>query len=400
LNINNSEIIDFRLNRIDSVKKNGVLPLLWLAFTTMGLKVTNFFYTPLKKLLLNHSPTPLKKAVILGFGGIGNHLMLTPAIKALRKSFPGINIHLVVASRACCEIFLNNADINSMSVIHLGLMNKLFQYIQAGQSLRKFRPDVVIAAAGTDPVAGSIVALTSGAPFRVGEDWRGRGILYSKAIKVNSQVSEIEQNAKIFGLAGAKNIKGNPRLNIGEDESRAACRWIEELRFPPNSKIIGIHPGSGHGQVWKRWGIDNFVEVTKIISERPDVRVVYFLGPDEYELFNFLSTNKPVSTTISKSNGSLLETAAKIGQCHLFLSNDSGLRHIAQAMNVKSIGIFGPTSDVKNHYGGPDHKIISNRNALCRPCHFTAWWLTCGGSRPCLKSIDSEYIARVIMDWI
>ena len=394
---NKNRIIDFRTKKSISVKLRALQKLICFAGTTFICNISYIFWNLIK--IFNQASlfSKPKRVIILGFGGIGNHVMLTPAIKNLKKTFPEINLHLVVTSSACAEILENNIDIDSLSIANIGLMNRLSKYFAVGLNLRDLKPDVVISAAGTDPVAGSIISFISGARNRIGEDWRGRGFLFTLRVKANSKISEIEQNIRLFSLIGAKRITFSPILYLTEDEICEARRWLKELEFPTGAKIIGIHPGSGKGQTWKRWDIENFVAVTRKITLLSKVRVIIFLGPDETELYDILNSAKLRFTKILKGNDSIRETAAKISLCHSFLSNDSGLRHIAMALNVNSIGIFGPTSIKKNHYGGGNHKTISTSNVLCCPCHFTSWWLACGNTKPCLKSIDPEDVAQELM---
>ena len=88
--------------------------------------------------------------------------------------------------------------------------------------------------------------------------------------------SEIEQNNRLLSLIGAKKTTYGPILNLTDEEIGDARKWIEKHKIPEGTKLIGFHPGSGKGQAWKRWDIDNFVAVSKKMELLSDVKVIFF----------------------------------------------------------------------------------------------------------------------------
>jgi len=349
------------------------------------------------------SPTDkrtIRKIVFLGFGGIGNHLMLGPAIRSLKKMNSELNIHLVVSSKTCAELLANNSGIDSISVMNIGCMGSILYYIKGGLALRELKPDVILAAAGTDVVAGSLVSIFSGAHTRIGEDWRGRGIFYSHKIKVNLHISESEQNLNLVRLLNPKAKYHSPKLDLAINEIKEAYQWKERLNLPEGTKLFGIHPGSGKKQKWKRWKLENFIEVVKAFSENKNIIPIFFIGPDERELHEKLINVDLYSAIISMESDAIRKTAAKIGCCNLFLSNDSGLRHIAAAQRISTIAIFGPTSSEKNFYNDGKSRIIYRKDVACSPCHYTKWWLSCGEARPCLEKISVNEVVEVVSEML
>jgi ADP-heptose:LPS heptosyltransferase len=76
----------------------------------------------------------------------------------------------------------------------------------------------------------------------------------------------------------------------------------------------------------------------------------------------------------------------------LFIANDSGLRQLAASLGVSSIGIFGPTGTEKNFAANGKQTALTADHVLCRPCHYTRWWLSCGGDQRCLSDITVEKV--------
>lgn len=340
----------------------------------------------------------IKKIVVLGYGGIGNHLMLSPALSILKNIYPKALIHLVVTSKVCHDLLRNDPNIDTFFVANIGLMNRWRDYFNLGRKIKTESPDIVVSASGTNPAAGSIISFFSGSGIRVGEDWKGRGFLYTHKINVNLMISENEQNinlVQIFKKPDREYLEsGFPRLYLTQNEIDHARKFISKKLKKENALLLGIHPGSGYEQKWKRWPVSRFIEVASILSEQFNLKVVFFIGPDEDDLKADLQKIENESVIVYQGKNSIRETAAIISCCNYFLSNDSGLRHIAVAFEITTVGIFGPTSNLKNYLEREYDFAIYEKNAMCRPCHYTKWWLACGDIRPCLEMVSANTIIK------
>ena len=330
--------------------------------------------------------------IILGFGGIGNHLMLIPTIRSLKQSNPQLKINLVVPSKICSELFEADPDIERILIINIRKKDRLVRYFRVGRLLKELRPDAVMAAAGTDPVVGSLLSFLSGASQRIGEDWRGRAFLYTLKLEANQNDSELEQNMRLARFLSITSEPHALHLYLSKDETNDARQWLAKMDIPPEAILLGIHPGCGKQQEWKRWEIEKFVAVAKEMARRDNVWIIFFFGPDENDLISSVQNADIASAVICKDTGSIRKTAAIIGCCSVFLSNDSGLRHIAFSLGVSTVGIFGPTSQAKNYINKENHKALSLENFACSPCHYTRWFLACGGGQPCLKNLSVEHV--------
>jgi ADP-heptose:LPS heptosyltransferase len=281
-----------------------------------------------------------------------------------------------------------NPDIDQISVKNFTKSKHLKKIFRLGRSLRAERPNIFLAAAGTDPLVGSIIAFLSGAKIRIGENWKGRGFLYTHYLNVNYNVTEKDQNINLIKQLNIPAKQSLPKIYLTDFEKEAAENWLFSIKKNVEAKILGIHPGSGKGQSWKRWNINNFIKVGKTIAKQKKAIVVFFFGPDDRNLRNKAEKELLGSSIIINGNDGIRETAAKISCCDIFFSNDSGLRQIAVALNINTIGIFGPTSIKKNFLYDEKHKIIHDKSVYCSPCHYTKWWLNCNGKRPCLNRIS------------
>ncbi len=139
-----------------------------------------------------------------------------------------------------------------------------------------------------------------------------------------------------------------------------------ELQIPapknatfPRKKIVGVAPEAFHKT--KRWQADKYKELIELLIA--DGYAVNIFGSNK----NTLLGATPLATNYSGSL-SLLQTAEKIAQCDYFVSNDTGLMHIAAAFHVPTLLIFGSSVRQLGFTPYKNHHIIVEKDLWCRPC--------------------------------
>ena len=132
-----------------------------------------------------------------------------------------------------------------------------------------------------------------------------------------------------------------PRVNPADKDKRAARTFLRENSISENGKILAVHPGSGGRS--KTWPAERYADVVEYFSSAEDVSIVLISGPaDEWakrELFERLSTSRPVV-----ADGLPLPILAALMECcACYVGNDSGVTHLAAAVGVPVVAVFGPT---------------------------------------------------------
>ncbi|MEX2054673.1 MAG: glycosyltransferase family 9 protein, partial [Candidatus Andersenbacteria bacterium] len=108
--------------------------------------------------------------------------------------------------------------------------------------------------------------------------------------------------------------------------------------------------------LWKRWPLEHFAAVGKALAQKYNAHILIFGGPDETAQMQELAKQLP--GIASQVTAPLLTTAAAIKHCAIFLSNDSGLMHVAAAVGVPTYGLFGPTDEVTTGPRGESSHVI------------------------------------------
>ncbi|MGA7248349.1 MAG: glycosyltransferase family 9 protein, partial [Candidatus Cybelea sp.] len=153
--------------------------------------------------------------------------------------------------------------------------------------------------------------------------------------------------------------------------------------------VLGIHPGSmaWKGNEAKRWPYERFAALARLQAERGRL-VRFFLGPHEMKEAERAARDFEGSEGISVVREPLSEAARRLGECEVFVGNDAGFTHLASGLGVKTLALYGMTSEVR---GAPIGPAVALRPSLCPACHDE-------GSRgfECVRRIEYRCILRDI----
>lgn len=232
---------------------------------------------------------------------------------------------------------------------------------------------------------------------RIGFAGNMRSLLLNKALPfpVNKETQHLVITYKaLLEPMGISISDTPPRLYVTDSEQHAARKLLTNEHISPQTHtLIGINPGAAFGSA-KCWLPERFQEVTSRLLENPRNAVVYFGD----------SAGAPLVASICKGMGervvnlagktSIRELLALILQCSAFLTNDSGPMHIASALGVPLVALFGSTSDVKTGpYGGG---TVIHKHVECSPCYKRV----CPIDFRCMKRIETDEVYQSIQNII
>lgn len=293
-----------------------------------------------------------QKILLISLSGIGNHLMHAPVFKSIKEANPDAKVTVWVAPRNTATLAKANPDIDR--VIRAPIKRTIFGHIQQISKLRQKKFDVGIVLSPGQLWKSSAYLFLSGVDQRVGHRYPHLGnpdssLFLTHGLPVKPNLHDIEQNLSLLKplkITPTKDILpyylSIPKFNISK-----ASFILKTIRPAVKDPIfIGLHPGSAPNFAWKRWPIKNFAIVGKKLAKQHNAHILLFGNSSEVKAMKMLRQK------IGKQNCSiiinkLLTSAAVIHKCQLFISNDSGLMHIASALDVPTIGLFGPTDENK-----------------------------------------------------
>lgn len=186
------------------------------------------------------------------------------------------------------------------------------------------------------------------------------------------------------------NIVRKPTIYLSDDDRRFAAKFFNENRLRDNNsaKIVTIHPGSGSKR--KNWPIEKFVEVAKLLIERFDIKIIVPCGPADKNSVSILKSHINSNIHVIRDLP-LVKLAAILEHSDCFLGNDSGISHIAAAINLPSVLIFGPTNP--NLWAPPSELVkVIIENRMCSIC-LEQGMQNCS-NRVCLEAVTVGKVVR------
>jgi heptosyltransferase-2 len=347
--------------------------------------------------------------LIFQFGDLGDTILTVPAIRAIRDRFP--DDRLVLVGKPGASAYLRGLNLvdetievdkhlfdRPRSLFAPGSVAALFGLVVR---LRRLRADTVVlfhhlvTRWGTWKFAA--LSLATGAKRRVGID-NGRGWFLTDSVldRGFGFRHEAEYWLDIAALLGAR---GDLRLEapITESDRRAA---VELLRETVGKRMLAIHPGTGWYGPGRRWPAESFARAADIVLASADMEcVVVGTADDETaaERVADLLGSRPMSLVGRTSVGQL---AAVLERCDVLLANDGGVAHLAAAVGVPVVAIFGPSND--RAWRPIDGRVIAT-DLPCRPCFYRDFERGrpqgCA-TRECLAQVTPAMVARAALELI
>lgn len=316
--------------------------------------------------LKNSDPLPnINKILVIRVDGIGDLLNSTPAIALLRENYPSAEI-TVLARPLNAAVLIGNPDVDRILMFdrdgeHSGILARLQFY----RELRRERFQLAVAM--QTAMWSHLVAFLSGATYRLGRyqkrfrstlthAWRGK---YRKG-----ETHEVDRNLELVRLICAGEGKRELIFELSSDEIAAAEAQLASLGIGKDAFLIGIHPGGSSFD--KRWPEKQYAEFADRLSRQYNATVLLLRGPEEAELVRNIQAAMQ-SDAITYAPETIRELGAMLFCCDLVVCNDSGPMHLAAALAVPTVAIFGPTDHVAWHPLSENAAIV-RRDMPCWPC--------------------------------
>ncbi|KPK91077.1 hypothetical protein AMJ80_07695 [bacterium SM23_31] len=316
----------------------------------------------------------IEKILIIGAIGIGNLLLFSGTLRRIRRHFASAHITIIVLKEGFKALYENDPSVDEVLVLDVDKVKTFRQKIVFIWKMRKSRYQLCITTFPANRIEYNLLAFFSGAKRRVAHKYaakklRSLSFLQNVRIPVEPELHDLEQNLNLLKAFGITPDDEDHRLflNIPEQAHDNARQYMKENDLY-DKQLIGMHPGSSveRGMILKRWPSVYFAELCDWLTETIDACILLFGGKEEERLREEIAV-KTRHKSLIVTGLDLLSTASLIGKCALFVSNDSGLMHIAAAMGVQTIAIFGPTDPGRTAPYGQEHRVIRT-GTECSPC--------------------------------
>lgn len=316
------------------------------------------------------------KILVIALSGIGDAIMFSPALRLLKEHYPSAEIDMLTMFRGAAEIYERLPDISTVHLWDFLKKGKLASLLFLGQ-LRRKKYDVSITAFPANRWQYNAITRLIGAQKRLGTDYLNLNAqsmpwLLTDRIQEEDALHNVEENCKLVELLGVKIPQEIPplQLRLSDADDAGTAAWLSERSISIDKPIIGFHAGSAifKNQINKRWAWERYAELSILLRREYGASVLLFGGPEERELNDMIAANSDGSALVV-TTPSIMSSIALMKRCALFVSNDSGLMHIAAALPLPLVSIFGYTSHIHTRPWTPRYEVVRH-DLPCSPCFY------------------------------
>jgi heptosyltransferase-2 len=324
---------------------------------------------------------------------VGDLVMATPALRAVRTQFPDAEIAAILRP------FL--ADVLAGTTLvdrTIGFQPRGSEPEDRGWRLAaKLRRECFdLALVLPNSWRSGWLAWISGAQRRVGFDRNGRGWMLTDAVTPKSRKTPnpvLDEYLRLAKRLGCTNLAPDMELaTTPADEARLEQYWNNQ-GVSRADRVICLNSGGAFGAA-KHWPVASFASLARKIAWKLERRVLVLCGPAERELAREIVrlADHPLVTSLADEPPSLGLTKAAVCRAELLVTTDSGPRHFAQPFNVPVVTLFGPTHQAwsETNYA---QSIPLQQQLDCGPCQKRVCPL---GHHCCMTELSVERVFRAV----
>ncbi|HLY11863.1 MAG TPA: lipopolysaccharide heptosyltransferase II [Planctomycetota bacterium] len=311
--------------------------------------------------------------LVKGNNWLGDAVMSLPTLKSLKTMLPRSRV-TVLTKPAFADLYAGAPYVDEVLSHHRGGMGT---WVDIVRSLKKKKFDAALVLPRS--FSAALLAWSVRIPRRIGYADGARTKLLTETPAPLDRRHRVYHYHHLLTAFGDPPAVQPPRLEL----PAAARAWAEETL--PGGPWIGFNPGATYGAA-KQWFPDRFIDLGKKL--RPRGRIVVVGGPAEADLGDQVA--KGVGGLSIAGRTSVMQLSAAIARCSLFVTNDTGPMHVADAVGTPMVAIFGPTDWIVTPPFGKTHTIVRHE-IECSPCLKRTCPL---GHHECMKRIEVDQVLK------
>lgn len=270
---------------------------------------------------------------------IGDVLLSTPVLKALRDKYPEAYIAMMVSPYAK-DIVEANPNLDKVIIFDKDTKHRgWLRSYKFAMNLKKQNFDLAIILHPTNRV--HLITFFAGISKRVGYD-RKLGFLLTDKIKHTKQFGEkheLEYNLDLVRYLGIEPKDKTLYMPIRKESEEFVDELFKKEGLKPQDKLLAIHPGASCPS--KIWPAERFAEAAEKLAEKYHFKILIVAGPKDAAVAEAVQRKMHLAPTNLAGKTSVSQLASVLKRCTLFISNDSGPVHVASAVGTPVISLFG-----------------------------------------------------------
>ncbi len=350
---------------------------------------------PLPRLVRKPSPTPAR-ILVKAVNWLGDLVMSLPALRAVRDSFPEAELDVLVR-RELASFFDGALWINEVIPYRLrgGLAGALDRALIVHR-IRARRFDLAVLFPKS--FQSALWATLAGVPRRAGYVADRRGFMLTHKAGMRAEVEQAHQAyhwlVMVGETIGAEGSADNYRLDVNPQNRERMRAWLANRRRRPARALFALAPVAAYGPA-KEWPANHYARLVDILAERYGAECVLAGGLDDRARCEEIAAQSRAGALVAAGETTVGELIALLALCQGFAGNDSGCMHLAGALGIPTVAVFGSTNPARTGPMGPHTRVIY-RALECSPCLER----TCRfGHYNCLREIGADEVAAALAEF-
>ena len=334
-------------------------------------------------------PHQMNRILIIRLAPLGETVLTTPVIRALRQHFPDAYIAYMVAPTREALVSAN-PHLNEVLTYQPSVPKLIYQIAR-----RKFQMAIVL-----QPTFRLVLhTFLARIPFRVGfETNTGGKTLLNLAVQNNTSQHETQRYLDVVRALGIDVTDTEPEVFVDP----ASTAWVDNLLESRNLKasthIIGLNPGAA--TPYRRWHATNFAALGNRLHETYGAPIVITTGPQEDDLAHQvaeLMTFPPILV----NQATPMQLAALLKRCTLYISNDTGPMHLSTAVKTPTIALFGASNVIQWAPPWDRHAVVARKGcSFLKTLSSREWDAYPDRARENLEAITPETVLAAVEELI
>ena len=316
--------------------------------------------------------------------------MATPAFDCLRQNYPQAQITGLIRKYAR-GVVADTPWFDQLIEMDDKTNRGFFRLIHL---IRRLQPEMAVVLPNS--FRSALIARFGGAKKIYGYRRNGRAFMLSGGPTPpmeGNQIIPVPMVEYYLGICRWLNLtvkqQYKPRLFISDSLQDKANQLLQDYEITPNDMVVGLNPGAKFGSS-KCWPAEYFAKLAELLTKRWNCKLLLFIGPGEETIGDrIVKTSKAniINTGPHKVDLDLLKPL--IRRCRLLITNDTGPRHYAVALDIPAVVIMGPT-DPRYTNSNLEKTIVLRRDSECSPCHLKE----CALDHSCMTEISPETVLQ------
>jgi heptosyltransferase-2 len=322
---------------------------------------------------------------------VGDTILTYPTVQKLKTIFPHSHLAILVPNHLI-DLWKTFPYVDEIIPFQKrGSFGSFWEDLKLGSSLRKRRFDLAMILPRSFHSAFQIYLARI--PIRVGYQDEGRSPFLTHGIPRKAEILKehrIYYYEKMVDFLGRVEGTPPPLILLREEDRRWAKERLRSLGVLDGRLLIGMNPGATYGLA-KCWDPDRFGELGKRLAKEWKVGILIFGKKEEGPMARKILEHVENDALDLTGKTSLIQLAALLEQCRLLLTNDTGTMHVATAVNIPVIALFGSTDPATTGPWG-DGNVVIRKNVPCSPCMKRV----CPTDHRCMELITVEEVEETV----